>query len=56
MKNWKPNIFWAITCITIIAVLVVMLAPNYIELIAGGSVTGIGMLGMKLLEKDSDGG
>ena len=30
--------------------MVIFIAPDYIEMIAGGAVTGIGMLGMKALE------
>jgi len=50
--QWKPQILAAILCITLIAVLTIILQPAYIEFIAGGAVTGIGMLGMKLLEKE----
>jgi len=49
---WKPQILTAMLCITLIAVLTVVLQPTYLEFIAGGAVTGIGMLGMKLLEKE----
>ena len=48
---WKPQIITAMAMIGLIAILVIVKAPDYIELIAGGAITAIGMLGMKLLEK-----
>uniref|UniRef100_A0A6M3K6M7 Uncharacterized protein n=1 Tax=viral metagenome TaxID=1070528 RepID=A0A6M3K6M7_9ZZZZ len=48
---WKPQILASIICISVIALAVIFAAPEYIEVIVGGAVTGIGMLGMKLLEK-----
>ena len=40
----------AILCITIIAVMVILVVPSVTEIVAGSAITGIGMLGMKLLE------
>lgn len=48
-RRWRPQVMTAMLCVTIIALVVTVLAPEHIELIAGGAVTGIGMLGMKLL-------
>ena len=48
----RPQIFWTITVIGILAVTVIFVAPDEIKTIVGGSITGIGMLGMKLLEKE----
>ena len=46
----RPQILTAMLCLTTLGVLTITLAPDYIEVIAGGVVTGLGMLGMKLLE------
>jgi len=46
----RPQILVAIVAIALIAVLVIVNAPDHIEFIAGGAITAIGMLGMKLLE------
>ena len=51
---WKPQILAAILCISLIACLVILIAPTYIEVIVGGAVTGIGMLGEKLLDEKSE--
>ncbi len=40
--------------LAILASITIFVAPDYIELIGGGAVTGIGMLGMKALEGKSD--
>ena len=48
--KFRPQILTAISAIALMGVLVITLAPDYIEVIVGGCVTGIGMLGMKLLE------
>ena len=50
--KWRPQIIVAMVLIALIACLVIWLAPDHIELIAGGAVTGIGMLGIKLLENE----
>ena len=50
--TWKPQILVAMTLIAIIAIVVIFAAPNFVEGAAGGAITGIGMLGMKLLEKE----
>ena len=52
MNSIKPQILTAIIAITTIAMTIIIVAPEYIEVIVGGAVTGIGMLGMKLLEND----
>lgn len=49
---WKPQILWAMSLIAFLAALVVFLVPDYVEGAVGGAITGIGMLGMKLLEKE----
>ena len=53
--KFRPQILTAILAITLLASLVVFLAPDKVEMIVGGAITGIGMLGMKLLE-NSEGG
>lgn len=50
--HWKPQILWGMTLIAIVAALVIFFAPTYVEGAAGGAITGIGMLGMKLLENE----
>ena len=50
--QWKPQILCAMTLIASIAALVIFYAPEFVEAAAGGAITGIGMLGMKLLEKE----
>jgi len=49
---WKPQILAAMLILGIIAIVVILLEPDHIEVVAGGCVTGVGMLGMKLLEKE----
>jgi len=49
-RRFRPQIFTAILCLASLGILTIFFAPDYIEVIAGGVVTGIGMLGMKLLE------
>ncbi len=46
----RPQILVAIIAIAVLGGMVVVLSPGNIEVIAGGAVTAIGMLGMKLLE------
>jgi len=46
----RPQVLAAILSIGTIAIVVVMFTPVHVETIAGGAVTAIGMLGMKLLE------
>lgn len=48
--HWRPQIMVAMLCLTAIGLTTILVAPEYIEVIAGGTVTGLGMLGMKLLE------
>lgn len=50
--TWKPQILTAMVLIALIAVVVTVLQPDFVEGAAGGAITGIGMLGMKLLEKE----
>lgn len=50
--QWKPQILTAMALIAAIAALVIFFAPSFVEGAAGGAITGIGMLGMKLLEKE----
>jgi|TARA_Y100000310_G_scaffold47731_1_gene44313 hypothetical protein len=51
-KKIKPQVLTALLTIFFIAVLVIILTPQYIDKIVAGALTGIGMLGMKLLEKE----
>ena len=44
----------AILALATIAIVVTLVAPTAIEKIVGSVVTGIGMLGMKLLENHGD--
>lgn len=48
----RPQIITAMIIIGIIGVLVILFQPAFIAEIAGGAITAIGMLGMKLLEKE----
>ena len=48
--KFRPQILVAMGIIGLIAILVIIKAPAHIELIAGGAITAVGMLGMKLLE------
>lgn len=50
--QWKPQILAAMFLIASIASLVIFFAPGFVEGAAGGAITGIGMLGIKLLEKE----
>lgn len=47
-----PQLMAAIVCIAIIALAVIWVAPDQIDKVVPAAVTGIGMLGMKLLEKN----
>lgn len=47
-----PQVMAAILSIAIIALVVVFIAPDQIGEIVGAAITGIGMLGMKLLDKN----
>jgi len=49
--DWKPQILWAMTLIAMLAMVVTFIAPEHIVQIVGSAITGVGMLGMKLLEK-----
>lgn len=48
-----PQVMAAILAITLIAIVVVFMAPDQVTEIVGSAMTGIGMLGMKLLEKNN---
>ncbi len=48
----KPQILAAMMLVGIMGVLVILFQPEFIAEIAGGAITAIGMLGMKLLEKE----
>ena len=48
---WKPQIFGSIVLLGMIAAMAMFLKVEYGEVVVGGCVTGIGMLGMKLAEK-----
>ena len=50
-----PQVMMAIVSLVLIAICVIFIAPDAIDKIVGGVVTGIGMLGMKLLEKNGKG-
>ena len=54
VKKIKPQIMAAILCLTLIAALIVLVAPTFIEVIVGSIVTGIGMLAMKVVEDSKD--
>jgi len=47
-----PQVMAAIVALAVIALVVTFMATDQIDKIVGGVVTGIGMLGMKLLEKN----
>ena len=47
-----PQVMAAILVLGAIAILITFVAPESIKEIVGAIVTGIGMLGMKLLEKN----
>jgi len=49
-RRFRPQIFTAMLCLAAMGILTIFFAPSYIEVIAGGVVTALGMLGMKLLE------
>jgi len=51
MKSIKPQILCAMMVIGILAGMVILVAPEHITEVVGAAVTGVGMLGMKLLEK-----
>ena len=48
----KPQVLAAIGGITLLAAMVIFLVPEHVDKIVGGAITGIGMLGMKLLESE----
>ena len=50
-----PQVMAAILVLAVIALAIILVAPDAIQEIVGAVVTGIGMLGMKLLEKNGDG-
>ncbi len=47
-----PQVMAAIVSLALIAIIITFVAPDSIQEIVGAVVTGIGMLGMKLLEKN----
>ena len=47
-----PQVMVAILALAILGLTVILIAPDSIGEIVGAVVTGIGMLGMKLLEKN----
>jgi len=49
-----PQVMAAIVSIAVIALVVILIAPDQIDKVVTGAITGIGMLGMKLLEKNED--
>jgi|TARA_Y100000310_G_scaffold334175_1_gene413286 hypothetical protein len=53
--TFRPQILTAIIIMGVLGGMVIVLAPTMIDKIVTGIVTGIGMLGMKLLE-NSEGG
>ncbi len=50
--KWRPQIIVAILSIATLAGLVIILAPDHVNEVVSGAITGIGMLGMKLLESE----
>ena len=55
MKKFEgPQVMAAILTLAVIALAVVFATPTYIKEVIPSVVTGIGMLGMKLLEDHSD--
>ena len=48
--NWKPQVMMAILALLILGIMGILFVPDQIEILAGACITGIGMLGMKLLE------
>ena len=46
----RLQVLATILAITLLAALVILLVPQHVDKIVGGAITGIGMLGMKLLE------
>ncbi len=53
-KKEAPQVMAAILVLATIAIMVILVAPDSIQEIVGAVITGIGMLGMKLLEKNGD--
>lgn len=49
-----PQVMAAIVAIFLVAVAVILISPDQIDKVVPSAVTGIGMLGMKLLEKDGN--
>lgn len=48
----RPQILTAILILGAIGITTIFVAPDHIDKVAIGVVTGIGMLGMKLLESE----
>ena len=47
-----PQVMAAIVALAVIALVVTFMATDHVDKVVGSIVTGIGMLGMKLLEKN----
>ena len=52
MTFWKPQILTAMVTICILGVMAYIYIPTSAENIVGPAITAIGMLGIKLLEKE----
>lgn len=52
-KLEAPQVMAAILTLALIALTIIFIAPDAIQEVVGAVVTGIGMLGMKLLEKNN---
>jgi|TARA_Y100000310_G_C20699531_1_gene828421 hypothetical protein len=48
--KFRPQVLAAILAIAMLGILVIIFTPDYVDKIVGGAITGVGMLGMKLLE------
>lgn len=49
-----PQVMAAILALAVIAIVIAFVSPASIDKIVGAVITGIGMLGMKLLEKNGE--
>ena len=50
--KFRPQVFTAMICIALMAGMIIALSPENIEKIVGAAITGIGMLAMKLAERE----
>jgi len=50
MIKIRPQVMVAIVGLIIIALVTIWIRPEYIELVATGCITGVGMLAMKVIE------